>query len=112
MTSHGGLSFLLDLERPGALMDGDGLLLEDGRVILVEAAPEDVVDIFPGPRITLARIAWHLGNRHCPTEIRKGRLRIRPDHVLEAMLEGLGAELKSVSAPFQPESGAYSHHGH
>ena len=60
----------------------------------------------------LVRIAWHLGNRHLPTEIRNEVLRIRPDHVIEAMLHGLGADLATVQAPFQPEGGAYSGHGH
>ena len=60
----------------------------------------------------LARLAWHLGNRHLPTEIRDQVLRIRPDHVIEDMLLGFGAELARVQAPFQPEGGAYSGHGH
>jgi len=58
----------------------------------------------------LIRIAWHLGNRHLPTEIRESALRIRPDHVIEAMLEGLGASLQRLEAAFEPESGAYGHH--
>ena len=58
----------------------------------------------------LARRAWHLGNRHLATEIADGVLRIRPDHVIEAMLEGLGAALTRVSRPFQPEGGAYGDH--
>ena len=60
----------------------------------------------------LMRLAWHLGNRHLPTEIRSQVLRIRPDHVIEDMLHGFGADLVKVQAPFQPEGGAYSDHGH
>lgn len=107
MTGEGGLAFLLDLERPASLADGDGLVLEDGRIVRVIVAPEEVVDILPGPRISLAHLAWHLGNRHCPTEVLADRLRIRRDHVLIEMLRGLGAETELVTAPFRPESGAY-----
>ncbi|MEO1017186.1 MAG: urease accessory protein UreE [Pseudomonadota bacterium] len=112
MTGKGGLSFLLDLDRPVGLGEGDGLVLEDGSIVRVVAAAEDVIDVEPGERIGLARIAWHLGNRHCPTEILDDRLRIRRDHVLAAMLEGLGAKVTVAKAPFRPEAGAYDHHGH
>jgi urease accessory protein len=67
----------------------------------------------------LARLAWHIGNRHTPCQVEKGRLLIRRDHVLEAMLRQLGAGVEAVIAPFRPEGGAYGHgrtmghdHGH
>jgi urease accessory protein len=75
----------------------------------VEALPEPVVEIRAPD---LVKIAWHLGNRHLPTEICKDALRIRPDHVIEAMLRGLGAELRRLKAAFEPESGAYGQHRH
>jgi urease accessory protein len=108
--------FLLDLAEATQLGDGDGLLLEDGRVIRVVAAAEPVVDI-TGTAHLLARIAWHLGNRHVPTEIRPDRIRIARDHVLEDMLEKLGARVTHLEAPFEPEGGAYAQetaqgHGH
>lgn len=105
-----GEAILIDLAEPPRLTHGTGLLLEDGTVLRIEALPEPVVEIRARD---LVRIAWHLGNRHLPTEIRNGTLRIRPDHVIEAMLLGLGADLRHLEAPFEPESGAYGHHhGH
>ena len=126
LTTARGEHILLDLPKAVAMADGDGLRLEDGRWLLVAAAPEAVIEVRAGDAAQLARIAWHLGNRHLPAEIGDGVIRIRPDHVIEAMLEGLGAEVAHVSAPFQPEGGAYGgdpshsrhshghdhHHGH
>ena len=60
----------------------------------------------------LVRMAWHLGNRHLPTDVTAERLRIRPDHVIEALARGMGARVESITAPFQPEGGAYDDHGH
>lgn len=105
-----GLAFLLDLEEAVPLRDGDGLLLEAGGVILVRAAPEPLVEIRAETPERLARLAWHLGNRHLPTEIRAEALLIRDDHVIVAMLRGLGAEVRPVNAPFNPEGGAYGEH--
>lgn len=111
LVSDGGLEFLLDLPQAAHLHDGTRLLLEDGRRIAVRAAAEPVLDIRSPD---LVRIAWHLGNRHTPAQIFSDRLRIRDDHVLAEMLRGLGAEVTALSAPFEPESGAYAHghHGH
>ncbi|MFC7475268.1 urease accessory protein UreE [Dankookia sp. GCM10030260] len=108
--AEGGFAFLLDLEEAIPLRDGDGLLLEAGGVILVRAAPEPLVEVRAPTPERLMRLAWHLGNRHLPTEIQAERLLIRDDHVIVAMLQGLGAELKRVDAPFNPEGGAYSEH--
>ena len=105
-----GLAFLLDLEEAVALRDGDGLLLEAGGVVLVRAAPEPLVEISAETPERLARLAWHLGNRHLPTEIRAETLLIRDDHVIVAMLRGLGARVEHVNAPFNPEGGAYGEH--
>ena len=105
-----GLAFLLDLEEAVALRDGDGLLLEAGGVVLVRAAPEPLVEISAETPERLARLAWHLGNRHLPTEIRAETLLIRDDHVIVAMLRGLGALVQQVNAPFNPEGGAYGEH--
>lgn len=114
-----GFAFLLDLEDATALRDGDGLLLEGGGVILVRAAPEPLVEIRADSPGRLMRLAWHLGNRHLPTEIQPDRLLIRDDHVILEMLRGLGAEVRQVEAPFNPEGGAYGeqnrqpgHHHH
>lgn len=109
LVTEGGLEILLDLPQAAHLHDGDRLLLEDGRRVLVRAAAEPVLDITAPD---LARIAWHLGNRHCPTQILPGALRIRDDHVLAEMLRGLGAEVTARNAPFEPEPGAYHRHEH
>jgi urease accessory protein len=107
VTTRKGETILIDLAEAPRLTHGSGLLLEDGTVLRVEALSEPVIEITAPD---LVRIAWHLGNRHLPTEIRANALRIRPDHVIEAMLEGLGASLKRLETVFEPESGAYGHH--
>jgi urease accessory protein len=108
-----GEFFLLDLKEAVQLRDGDGLELEGGGFIRVRAAAEEVVDIECAGAAELARVAWHLGNRHLPVQIVDGRLRIRDDHVIVAMVEGLGARANRLRAPFDPEGGAYGDsHGH
>ncbi len=109
---------LLDLARTARLCDGDGLLLEDGRHILVRAAPEDIMDITAAHPDDAIRIAWHLGNRHLPVQVlRNGALRLRYDHVIEHMVVDLGGVVRRRRDVFAPEPGAYqgahSHaHGH
>ncbi|WP_342359677.1 urease accessory protein UreE [Terrarubrum flagellatum] len=115
MTGVRGLEFLLDLAEPVALRHGDGLALEDGRVVEVSAAPEPLAEIRAQNPDHMIRIAWHLGNRHLPTQMVGRRLRIRRDHVIEEMLRGLGAEVMQIEAAFDPEGGAYAQghsHGH
>jgi len=112
MTGTRGLEFLLDLEAAVALRGGDALVLEDGRLIEVVAAPEPLVEIRGSDPHHLIRVAWHLGNRHLPTQIMPKGLRIRRDHVIEAMVKGLGARVIEIEAPFDPEGGAYAGHGH
>ena len=112
MTGENGTAFLLDLPEATRLLDGDGLLLEDGRVVLVAARPEALVEVAAAGPAALARLAWHIGNRHTEVQIVGDRLRIRRDHVLEDMLRGLGATLTPVDAAFDPESGAYAPGGH
>jgi urease accessory protein len=111
MTADQGEDVLLDLPRAIAMTDGDGLQLEDGKWLKVRAATELVVEVTHKDPNQFVRLAWHLGNRHLPTEIRDQVLRIRPDHVIEKML-GFGANLVKVQAPFQPEGGAYDQHRH
>ena len=112
MTGTRGLEFLLDLENAVALRGGDALVLEDGRLIEVIAAPEPLVEIRGVDPHHLVRVAWHLGNRHLPTQITGKGLRIRRDHVIEAMVQGLGARIIEIEAPFDPEGGAYADAGH
>jgi len=102
---------LLDLEQAVALRAGDGLRIVGGGWIAVKAADEELVEVRAPTAQTLHRLAWHLGNRHCPAEIHADRIYMRRDHVIEAMLEGLGARLAPVTRSFDPEGGAYAHHG-
>ena len=108
MTGTRGLEFLLDLEEALALRGGDALVLEDGRLIEVVAAPESLIEIRVADPRHLVRVAWHLGNRHLPTQIAGKGLRIRRDHVIEEMVKGLGAKVIEIEAPFDPEGGAYA----
>jgi urease accessory protein len=112
MTGTRGLEFLLDLESAVALRGGDALVLEDGRLVEVVAAPEPLAEIRGSDPQHLVRLAWHLGNRHLPTQITARGLRIRRDHVIEAMVKGLGARIIEIEAPFDPEGGAYADSGH
>ena len=112
MTGTRGLEFLLDLEQATALRSGDALLLEDGRLIEVVAAAEPLLEIRGSDPHHLIRVAWHLGNRHLPTQIMAKALRIRRDHVIEAMVKGLGARVIEIEAPFDPEGGAYAGGAH
>lgn len=112
MTGQGGVSFLLDLPKAVALRHGDALLLDDGRMVEVRAAPEPLLAVRAGDPHHLLRLAWHLGNRHLPAQIEPERILIRPDHVVADMLRGLGADVADVDEPFDPEGGAYSGHGH
>ena len=115
LTGEGGLAFLLDLPAVPSLGEGDALELDDGRLVRVHCADEALLEVDAEDARTLARLAWHLGNRHLPTEIGSGRLRIRADHVIEDMLRRLAATVRALQAPFHPEGGAYGHgrtHGH
>lgn len=116
LTADHGEDLLLDLPKTVAIADGDGLQLDDGTWLRITAAPELLVEVRHKDRHQLMRLAWHLGNRHLPTEIREDALRIRPDHVIEEMLLGFKAALHKVQAAFQPEGGAYgaahNHHHH
>jgi urease accessory protein len=114
LTGERGTRFLLDLPQAIALRDGDGLLLDDGTLVKVVGRPEPLVEISAANAHELARLAWHIGNRHIDVQIAGDRLRIRRDHVIEDMLRGLGARLTAVEAAFDPEHGAYdhNHHGH
>ncbi len=107
MTGVRGLGFLLDLPEAVMLRAGDGLKLEDGGIVEVVAAPEPLAEIRAADSAALTRVAWHLGNRHLPTELTKRSLRIRRDPVIEEMARGLGATVAAIEAPFNPEGGAY-----
>lgn len=100
-----GNGFLVSLDETISVAHGDAFELDDGRLIAVTAADEPVL-VITGD---LARLAWHIGNRHTPCQIEGARLLIRQDHVLEAMLRQMGAQVIHRMEPFTPEGGAYGH---
>lgn len=106
LTTAEGWAFVVDLPQTASLEQGDALALEDGRLVEVRAAVEPVLEIAGE---NLARLAWHIGNRHTPCQILPGRLRILRDPVIAHMLAHLGAETTEAEAAFTPEGGAYGH---
>jgi urease accessory protein len=109
MVTDGGVPFLLDLSKAAVLEDGDAVRLEDGGLIMIKAAPEQIVEIRADDALTLKKIIWHLGNRHAPAEIADEAVYIAHDHVLIEMACALGARTSLVERPFRPERGAYDH---
>ena len=116
LLTESGADLLLDLPHAARLRDGDGLALDTGGVLRVRARPEPLLEVHAHGADALARIAWHLGNRHLPVQILAGRLRIRADHVIADMVRQLGGHARPIEAPFDPEAGAYAggphHHDH
>jgi len=114
-TTVAGQSLLLDMPRTVRLRDGDMLRLGDDSLVRVEAMDEALTEISAPSTAALVRIAWHLGNRHLPTQLvpgpQGGTLRIRHDHVIEDMVAGLGGTCTICMAPFDPEGGAYAEPG-
>ncbi|GHF40932.1 urease accessory protein UreE [Seohaeicola zhoushanensis] len=112
LTTGEGSRFLVDLEHTESVDQGDAFELGDGRLIAVQAAAEELLEVRGDD---LVRLAWHIGNRHTPCQIEPDRLLIQRNHVLLDMLTHLGAQLREVVEPFTPEGGAYGHgrtHGH
>ncbi|MEO1470743.1 MAG: urease accessory protein UreE [Pseudomonadota bacterium] len=115
LETDAGERFLLDLAEATELDDGALLALEDGRHVAVRAAAEPLYAVTADDPRHLARLAWHVGNRHLPAEIGPDRLLIERDHVVADMVRRLGGRVEAVEAPFRPEGGAYGHgrtHGH
>lgn len=106
-----GTEILVDFQTSVKLENHDCLVLEDGRLIAIEALPEDLLELRGRDPLHLTRLAWHIGNRHLEAQIEASRILIRPDHVIAQMLTGLGATITKVREPFSPEHGAYAH-GH
>jgi urease accessory protein len=113
----------LDFAEPVRLRTDDALVLDDGGLIEVVAEPEPLVEARAADLPSLARLAWHLGDRHVPVQIMERKLRLKRDPAIEALLQSLGAKVAVIEAPFEPEGGAYEaaaahdhhhdhHHGH
>jgi urease accessory protein len=108
LRTEAGRDVLIDLPQATRLREGDGLLLVEGGIVRVCARPEKLLEIHAHDDGDLVRIAWHLGNRHLPVQLMGERIRIRADHVIEAMVIGLGGHVDTIEAPFDPEAGAYA----
>jgi urease accessory protein len=108
-STHTGADILLDLQEAIHVRHGDAFELENGGFIRVHASPEALLEVAARDADTLARLAWHLGNRHLAVQFLPGRLRLLDDHVIAAMIVQMGGTVVQVSAPFDPESGAYHH---
>ncbi len=109
LTGQGGTTFLLDLPQAAALRDGDGLVLDDGAIVRVVGVAEPLAELTVARPLDFVRLAWHLGNRHADVAFAPGVLRVRRDHVLEAMAAGLGATVTPIAAAFDPEPAAPAH---
>lgn len=109
---EGGGMVMLDLKETVMLSNGDLLSLDDGTCLEVVAAEEDLLEIVARDPLHLIELAWHLGNRHLAAQVEERRILILRDHVIEDMLNGLGATLRQVREPFQPVRGAYHSGGH
>jgi len=106
----------IDLAEPVRLRTDDALLLDSGDIVEVVAEPEPLIEARANDLAALARLAWHLGDRHVPVQVLERRLRLKPDPTIETLLQSLGAKVVLIDAPFEPEGGAYDaavgDHGH
>ena len=112
LTTEKGAKLMLDFAEPMMLRDGDGLVLDDGSVVVVAGQAEQLIEVSAKAPVDFLRLAWHIGNRHTDIQFVDNAFRIRRDHVLEEMLKGLGAMTKEVEAPFDPEPVASHGHHH
>jgi len=112
LATERGEKLLFDFAEPMMLRDGDGLVLEDGSIVMVAGEAEPLIEISAKTPVDLVRLAWHIGNRHTDAQFTDKSFRIRRDHVLEEMVKGLGAVTKDIEAPFDPEPAAPHGHSH
>jgi urease accessory protein len=110
LTGVNGTPIGLMLPEPVMLRMGDAFELDDGSFVDIVIEPEPLIEVRGNDLTHLARLAWHLGDRHVPVQVLTNRLRLRRDDALEAMLAALGARLTPIEAPFDPEGGAYATH--
>jgi urease accessory protein len=110
LTGASGAQYLLDLAEATHLRHGDGLAIPGGGVVRVVAEPEPLLEITARTPAELVRLAWHIGNRHLAAQVEDDRILIRRDHVIAHMLQHQGAQVREVTAAFDPEGGAYHSH--
>jgi urease accessory protein len=108
LVGSNGARYALELATPVRLRMGDALELEDGSLVEVVAEAEPLIEVRAADLVHLAKLAWHLGDRHVPLQVLGNRLRLRRDPAIEALLQGLGARIAAIEAPFDPEGGAYA----
>jgi urease accessory protein len=111
ITLQHGDDVMVDLDKTTKLEDRDCLVLENGRLVQIIAAEEDLLEITARSAEHLTQLAWHIGNRHLEAQIETSRILIRRDHVIAHMLEHQGANVRDVREAFSPENGAYHDHG-
>ena len=112
LISDNQIEFLVNLPETVSLNHNSGLLLNDGSLILIKSAKEDLLEIISE---NLMKIIWHIGNRHIPCQIEKERLLIKHDKTIENLIIKLGGTIKKIEEEFNPEGGAYGlgrTHGH
>jgi urease accessory protein len=107
-----GICVELDFAEPVRLRTDDALVLDNGALVEVVAEPEALIEVRAADLPALARLAWHLGDRHVPIQVLERRLRLKREPAVEALLEQLGAKVVAIEAPFEPEGGAYDVAGH
>jgi urease accessory protein len=117
LRAHAGLEFLLDLDQATVLNDGDAVKLEDGRLVQVRAAPQQLLEIRAENPMRLVRLAWHLGGGHVPAELHADVIYALDDPAVAELARGQGCRVGAVTRPFQPERAeehvcAHDHHGH
>jgi urease accessory protein len=112
ITLKDGCDVMVDLPAAAKLEHQDCLVLEDGRLLQIAAAREDLLEVTARSPAHLVQLAWYIGNRHLEAQIEETRILIRRDHVIAHMLKHQGAKLRDVHEPFSPENGAYQAHSH
>ena len=112
LVSDNNFGFLVNLSETVSLKKNAGFLLDNGSIILIKSAEEELLEITSN---NLMKITWHIGNRHIPCQIENERLLIQVDKVIENLIIKLGGHVKKVKEEFNPEGGAYGlgrTHGH
>ena len=112
MKTNKGFEFLLNLDKPSMLRDGDALVNPDNNYIKIIAKKEELMRVSCNSNHQLAILSWHIGNRHLNAEIKDNSIFLYRDTVISEMLKGLNAKVENVLEKFHPLEGAYSHSKH